>query len=62
MPRAGSSWTPEEADLTAACCIPIDHFCSIRPKRQIANAIIQVATNIPTMMNPAVLILKFSNQ
>src|ERR1700736_1789016 len=49
----------EEADRAAACCMPRDHFSSIRAKRQTASAIAHVPTNMPTMMNPAVLRLKF---
>ena len=44
------------------CSIPAAHRSSIRAKRQIASEITQVATNIATMMNPAVLMLKFWNQ
>ena len=47
------------AERAAACRMPAVHFASIRAKRQIASEITQVATNIATMMNPAVLMLKF---
>ena len=47
------------ADRALASSIPTLHFSSIFAKRQTASASVQVATNITTMMKPAVLMLKF---
>ena len=37
-----------------------DHFSSTWPYLQIVRALTQVTTNMPTMMNPAVLMLKLA--